>query len=357
MPPSWSSKIGKKQLDLRRKNVTAIQKEPVMTEIPPIPQADSPDMLIEAAMLYYEEHLTQSEIGRRLNTSRSTISRWLKEARNKGLVQITINYSWARNSQLEDALKAQFSLKDAYVLRTSSQNNLDITNGIGILAAKCLQATIEENMILGVSYGRSIAATIRNLEPQDPLALTVVQILGALGADNPLIESAELTRNLASKYGAQYRYLYAPLMVEDKKARDIIMQEPLVNDVITIGKLADVVLLGIGSLEEHATNHIWRGYLNTQDFSKLKQAGAVGNMCAQFFDDNGTMIDTDFNHRSISIGLDSLKKISNVIAVASGIPKVNAIRGALLGKYVTILVTDDMAAKELLLMEDHIGLA
>lgn len=337
--------------DLFRKNVNAIQKETLMKKNTPIHQADSQDILIETAMLYYEEHLTQSEIGRRLNTSRSTISRFLKEARNKGLVQITINYSWARNSQLEDAMKARFSLKDAYILRTSNRQRQDITNDIGILAAKYLQGIIEENMILGVSYGRSIAATIRNLEPQDPLTITVVQILGALGVDNPLIESAELTRNLASKYGAQYRYLYAPLVVEDKKTRDIIMQEPLVNDVITIGKQADVALLGIGSLEEHVTNHIWRGYLNDNDFNKLKKAGGVGNMCAQFFDANGIIIDTDFNHRSISIGLDSLRNIPVVIAVASGIQKVNAIRGALLGKYVTTLVSDDVTAKHLLQLD------
>ena len=54
-------------------------------------------LLVQASRLYYEQNLTQAEIGRRLNTSRSTVSRLLQEARETGVVRVMINYPWKRD--------------------------------------------------------------------------------------------------------------------------------------------------------------------------------------------------------------------------------------------------------------------
>lgn len=52
---------------------------------------DSEHLLVQASRLYYEQNMTQAEIGRRLNTSRSTVSRLLQEARDTGVVRVVIN--------------------------------------------------------------------------------------------------------------------------------------------------------------------------------------------------------------------------------------------------------------------------
>ena len=44
--------------------------------------------LVEVARLYYEQNLTQTEIGRKLSLSRSTVSRMLQRARDTGIVTI-----------------------------------------------------------------------------------------------------------------------------------------------------------------------------------------------------------------------------------------------------------------------------
>jgi deoxyribonucleoside regulator len=325
-----------------------------MPTAPDAPDADAAladgerDLLIEAATLYYEEGLTQAEIGQRLATSRSTVSRLLRDARAQGIVHITINYPWARNSRLESQLKQTFDLPDARVLRAGGMSVDDVLEGIGTLAARYLQNVIREDMVLGVSYGRSIAATIRHLQPQRELSLVVVQLLGALGSDNPLIEGANLARNLAAKYGASYRYLYAPLVVEDARTRDLFMQEPLVQDVLAIGRQADIALVGIGALGDEAPSLIWRGYLTATDLARLQRMGAVGNMCAQFFDAHGRMLDIDLNRRSISIGLEGLATCRLVVAAAGGRKKAGAILGALRGGYVDVLISDDQAIEEVL---------
>ena len=304
--------------------------------------------LVEVARLYYEQDLTQTEIGRKLSLSRSTVSRMLQRARDAGIVTITVNYDVARDQALEDALKSTFSLREARVLSSKRWSSGSIRNGLGKLGANLLEESLNDNSTLGVSYGRSLANTVEQVRPRLSEGLTVVPVIGALGSDNPLIEGIDLTRQLATKLGARYRYLHAPLLVEDRRTRDLFLQEPTVNDVLQIAAKANIVLIGIGSLQAESSGIIWTGYITRKERDWLHNIGVVGHMCAQFFDVEGKILDIGINHRSISIGLEALRQIDNVIAVAGTTDKASAILGALNGGYIDSLVTDDRAARQVL---------
>ncbi|MCY4069998.1 MAG: sugar-binding transcriptional regulator [Chloroflexi bacterium] len=303
------------------------------------------EVLIEVARLYYEQHLTQTVIGQKYNLSRSTVSRMLQRARDLGIVTITVNYEVARNYHVEESLRKAFGLREVRALRSRDRSPEAIRIGLGQLAAHLLRECMVDCDILGVSYGRSIAMTVEQVFPIPQNGLTVVPVIGALGSDNPLIEGIDLTRQLATKLGARYRYLHAPLLVEDSRTRDLLMQEPTVNDVLKIAANSDCVLIGIGSLQSESSGIIWTGYINRKERDWLHNIGVVGHMCAQFFNVEGQVLDIGLNRRSISIGLDALTKIKNVIAVAGTTDKASAILGALNGGYIDSLVTDDRAAQ------------
>ena len=304
--------------------------------------------LIEVSRLYYEQGLTQTEIGRKLSLSRSTVSRMLQRARDAAIVTITVNYDVMRDHALEAAMKSAFALREARVLSSRGQSFDRIRNGIGKLGADLLEESLQDCSTLGVSYGPTLAITVEQARPRLSDGLTVVTIIGALGSDNPLIEGIDLTRQLATKLGARYRYLHAPLLVEDRRTRDLLLQEPTVKDVLQIGADANTVLIGIGSLQSQSSGIIWAGYISRKERDWLHKIGAVGHMCAQFFDVKGEVLDIGINHRSISIGLEALRRIDNVIAVAGTIDKASAILGALNGGYIDSLVTDDRAARQVL---------
>lgn len=304
--------------------------------------------LVEVARLYYEQELTQTEIGRRLSLSRSTVSRMLQRARDAGIVTITVNYDVVRDRALEEALKSAFSLRETRVLSSARRSADSIHNGLGKLGANLLEESLNDNSTLGVSYGRSLANTVEQVRPRLSEGLTVVPVIGALGSDNPLIEGIDLTRQLATKLGARYRYLHAPLLVEDRRTRDLFLQEPTVNDVLQIAAKANIVLIGIGSLQAQSSGIIWTGYITRKERDWLHNIGVVGHMCAQFFDVEGKILDIGLNHRSISIGLQALRQIDNVIAIAGTADKASAILGALNGGYIDSLVTDDRAARQVL---------
>lgn len=305
-------------------------------------------LLMQVAKLYYAQQLTQSEIGRRLNTSRSTVSRLLQEARDRGIVKITIEYPWERDEKLEQALKRTFKLRDVRVLAGYDQPIEDIRDGRGLLAAEYIDQIIRDDMVLAMSFGRSLASMVQQLKPTRQVNLTVVQLIGALGAENPLLDGPDQVRDTARAYGGQYRYLHAPLLVEDRQTRDRLMQQPTVLETLSLARRADVAVLGIGALESGTSGLIWTGYLNQKDIIWLQNKEGVGHMCAQYYDINGQLLDIDLNKRVIGIGLETLRSIDTVIAIAGGEEKAKAILGAIRGKYLDILITDDQAAQKIL---------
>ena len=299
-------------------------------------------------MLYYEEGRTQAEIGRRVGTSRSTVSRLLQEARSRGVVQISIDYSLARDSLLERELGERFSLKEVRVLRSFGRSEDEVIGGMGQLAASYLDEVIRDGMIVGVSYGRSVASVVQRVKPKNLADLVVLQVIGALGSGNPLQDGPDLARQLANTCGGAYRYLHAPLMVESARTRGLLSHEPLVKDLLQTARQADVILMGVSPLTPDTAGLIFTDYLNKVDLERLSASGAVGHMCAQFFNEDGNLTDTPFNERAITIGLETLRDVREVVTVAGGLGKAQAILGALRGEYMDVLVTDDAAAQAVL---------
>lgn len=307
--------------------------------------------LMQVAKLYYMEQLTQAEIGRRLDTSRSTVSRLLQEARDKGIVKITIEYPWERDTEMEQTLKETFALRDARVLAAYDQSGEEIRKGMGLLAAEYFDQMVRDELLVAVSNGRSIASTIEQLQPSRQADITVVQLIGALGSGNPFTDGPDIVRNLAEKYHGQYRYMHAPLLVEDLRTREFLMQEPAVQETLSLARQADVALLGIGALNDETSGMIWWGYLTKKDIDWLQANGAIGHMCAQHFDINGHILDVELNRRVIGMGISALRSIETVIAIAGGVVKAKAILGAIRGGYLDILITDDLAAQEILKLQ------
>jgi DNA-binding transcriptional regulator LsrR (DeoR family) len=310
-------------------------------------------LLSEVASLYYNHNMTQSEIANRIFTSRSKISRLLKEAKDKGVVEIKINEPWERALHLEDKLIKIFNLKDVRVLNSKNSSNSEILSKLGRLGAYYLENVIDKNTILGVSWGKTIFNTINSLSSNKNIPLTVVQIMGAASKNNPEIDAIDLTRRIAQTYGGKYHYLYAPLYVDDIKSKETLIKDPAIADTLNLAKHANIILTGLGTVDTESETTLWRGYLNSYTQHNLKAKGAVGHICAHFIDINGNKIDLDIDKKLIGLELEDLKNIDNVICIASGESKAKALLGALRGGYIKTLITDDKTISKLLQYENN----
>jgi DNA-binding transcriptional regulator LsrR (DeoR family) len=90
------------------------------------------------------------------------------------------------------------------------------------------------------------------------------------------------------------------------------------------------------------------GYLDRRALAQLQDQGVAGDICARHYDAQGRVLDIELNRRVIGIELEDLHKVKQVIGVAGGVAKAEAILGALLGRHVNVLVTDDTTAKKVL---------
>lgn len=306
------------------------------------------DLLFQVARLYYEQQKTQAEIGHIIHSSRPTVSRLLKEARKRGIVDIKLNYPFEREYGLEEEFQKEFNLKEVRVLKSHNQNTDETIKGLGFFAAEYLDSLIEDGDIISCSYGRTVASTIQALHPDRKLNITVVQMIGALGVENPFIDGPDLVRLLSDKYGGKYVYLLAPLVVSDKNAREALVKQFRYQEAIKLSQFARIGLSGIGGMNEESPSPIWTNYLNHREWADLRNHGAVGHMGAYFYDENGEILDADINKRVLGLGLYLQKGIPYMIAVAGGENKAKSIHAALTGKYMNILVTDDSAARKIL---------
>lgn len=310
------------------------------------------DLLIEIATLYYYDGLTQMEIAKRFGISRSNVSRLLTEARNRGIVEIKVKQKIPLDYNLQKEITSRFSLKDVRILKSLGLDYKEMLKKLGAIAASYLKTILERVSIIGISWGTAIYEVVNAFESEFYQNIEVIQMIGGIGAENPDIDGTELARRLAEKVGGRYRYLHAPLIVENADIKKAIMMEKNVKEALQKVKKADVAIVGIGSTDPTVSSLVRSGYLNKKELNEIRKLGAVGDICAKHFDINGNLCQIDLNERVIGIGTDVLKDISYVIGVTGGKAKASAILGVLRGGYINVLISDDKAISEVLKLND-----
>lgn len=310
--------------------------------------SDRRRLLYKIATAYYVDDLTQAEIAKRFGISRPNVSRLLKRAREEKIVQITLSPLVGGYADLERELEAKYGLDEAIVVPASDYNSpLQTARELGATAADYLVRCLRGKEVLGLSWGTTLLATVDALPAKNWPDLQVVQILGGLGPPDSETHATDLTRRTASAFGARLRLLPAPGIVASKAVRDALLSDPQISDTLALGARADVALVGIGAPTPDSVVMRAGTILSQAELEQLKKQGAVGDIALRFFDENGQSIDTEMNDRIVGITLDELRQVKRVIGVAGGRDKFEVIRGALRGKLITTLITDNVTAQKL----------
>jgi DNA-binding transcriptional regulator LsrR (DeoR family) len=93
------------------------------------------------------------------------------------------------------------------------------------------------------------------------------------------------------------------------------------------------------------------GVLTDKDRAELDGLDVVSEICSIPFDADGRPVDTALTQRTMAIPYTDLERIPEVIAVAGGEAKTEALRAVLRGRAVTSVVTDSAVAATLLAQE------
>ena len=302
--------------------------------------------LIKICYLYYVEGQTQQKISALFGLSRFKVSRLLKKAREKGLVNVQINVPTGDLTELEVQIANKYGLDQAIVVKAQEFYDNNLSLQIGEAGARHLSAIIHRCKVLGVAWGRSVSYVVQSIESTEANNLTVVQMTGGMGAIEGTDTNA-LTMALGQKLGAKAHVIQAPVIVRDRSIRDTLLKEEQIDAAISMAKKADAAIFGIGLPSEDGLLSR-AGLLTPEKSDALEKAGAVGAICGRFFNAEGKKCSNLLDDQIIGLNLDEFRQIKHKVAIASGLDKAHAIKGALNGKFLDVLITDQQTAEGLI---------
>jgi len=308
---------------------------------------DRRDMKIMVAKMYYIDGLSQEQIAKRIHLSRPSVSRLLQSCIKEGIVQIRIDDVSSLGKELGKKIVDTFGIKKAIVVSSSHSVDAD-KEKVGQAAAEYVESLLFPKVQIGIAWGTTIHSVIKNIKPNGLVKADVIQLLGGVGNKTNDTDANMMALSLAKALGGDSYLLQAPFMVQSKVLRDLLMEEPHIKSHFNKMKSVDLAIVGLGSTKPELSAQFRSGHINIEDSEKIISEGAVGDICGSYIDINGLQCHTSLNEKMIAISLDSLKRIPNVIGVAAGEQKADIIVGALRGRYIDVLITDESAAQSVL---------
>ena len=308
------------------------------------------DPILQAAWLYYHDNLTQQEIADILGVSRATVINYLNSARDQHVVTISVKPEVMNTISLAQELCERFALEDALIIPEDGGRG-NLIDRIGAAAAHYVGLSCQSGDVIGVAWGRTVLAMSTRIPPTTATDLKVVQIVGSMLLDDGT--SAEVcTANIAHRLGAVCVNLHLPALLSSRDLRDALMTEAMVVDQFDLIRRCSQVYFGICTLERDSL--VYNSGLTTPQSSiTYQEGGAVGVIAGRFYDRQGRPVLAEIDDRRIGITLQELKEIPKRIAVAGGPEKVKPILAALVGGYVTTLITDEATARGVLAEADQ----
>ena len=310
-------------------------------------KADREVFLGMVIKLYYIDNKDQKDIAKLVGISQAKVSRLLMEARERGMVEIKVTDYSPRNPKLEKELTEKYHLDGTAVIKTvKSPKPVFHYKNIGYFAAPVVDKLVRANSLICVAAGRHIAYLVQELRKRPLPGVSVLQTMGSVGPTVNEYDAVEIARKLAEVYSGRFYQLQTPAITSSPKEKEIFVKHSQIKSVLTMMNKATLAIIGIGLPEDSV--FLDGNFLKPQDISELSKKGVVGEICGRFFDENGKECDTHFKDCVIGMTLEQLRNTPVVVTVTSGIKRAPAIKAAIKGGYVKVLITDNETAEELL---------
>ena len=310
------------------------------------------DLATQVARLFFDRQMTKIEIAGHLGISRFRVARLLDAALADGLVRIEYRDVPAEDRALSTALEERFRLDLCAVADSEEASGEQGDTPTARLAAAVLDGLIGPAEVIGVAWGSTMAAVVRALPARSASEIEVVQLAGSSTRIGRQHDAGELARTLAQRLGATDHPLYTPVFVASPSVRRALAADPDVAATMRRYDELTLAVVGIGALpgsgQDAASSLVRSGALDAGLLDRLAAAGAVGDLVVHPFDAAGRFVAPDLGARAMAIGIETLQRVPRVLAVAAGVGKAAAIRGALATGAVRMLVTDRSTARAVL---------
>ena len=302
-----------------------------------------------AASMYYLQDEQMDAIARRLGTSRSTVSRLLKAARESGMVQISVRPTTDVTTGLAEQLRASHGVRAHVVPVRLGASEVERLDRVAKVAARLLMDMFDDEMVLGVAWGTTVSAIGRALGRKPTRGGTVVQLNGAA---NTVTSGVDYASTIITAFGAAFdaevRHFPVPAFFDFAETREAMWRERSVQRVLAVQRRMDIALFGVGALGGQVPSHVYSaGYLDGKDLGALHSAGVVGDVCTVFLREDGSYRDIAINQRATGPTPQELARVPRRLCVVAGEAKLRPLLAAMRAGVVTDLVIDEPSARRL----------
>ena len=295
------------------------------------------------ARRYYFDGESKSDIAEQLGLSRFKVARLLDQARETGLVRIELDYRGELDLDLSVRCARRTGSGTAW-WSTRPTTTRRCSASLGRASARLLTEIVAPDDVLGLAWARSLMAMRSALTRLAPCP--VVQLTGALSRPDVDESSIELVRDVARISGGDAYYFYAPMILPDAATARALRTQPEVARAISRFPARDE---GRRRARRVGGRPVDGG--RRRDRCRAREMYALGvraELCGVQLDADGGVVATSITDRLIGIDAEGLRAIPDVIALAYGTAKAEAVRAGLRGGFATSLVTHASMARRLL---------
>lgn len=307
-------------------------------------------MIHKAATMYYLQGQTMESIASHLNTSRSSVSRMLAQARDMGIVRISVTPLEESEGHLARQLQEAFGVSAWVVPVRPGASQVRRLSQVAAVAAEALMQLVVPGTVLGFAWGNTTSEVVRYI-PRQPVAdVTLVQLNGAASRETTGVPYVgAIMAEAAQALGARSVHFPVPAFFDYPETKEAMWREGSIRQVLDLQRRCTVALFGVGGLTAEIPSHVYAsGYLSREDLDKLTAEKVVGDVCTVFIRENGTFRGIELNQRATGPTPEGLKRIERRLCVVAGVSKARALLGALRAQVATDLVVDEQTARQVL---------
>ena len=310
-------------------------------------QRERARQMLEIARRHYIDDESMVSIGQRLGISRFKVARMLQEARESGLVTITLHSGGEEDEALSDRLAKHLALPRASAVEAFGSTE-DIRRIVGVRAGQILGGTLQNGETLGLAWGRTLTHMIESLERLPNVQ--ILQLNGAVGS-NLSQSPIELVRRAALIGGNNAKAIMAPLYINSIEAARAMRNQPDIKEVLELFDTVTTAVVAVGSFaaaRDGGINSQFLPLLPDGVQQQLLDSGAIAEACGIPFRPDGSVADRGLLEHILAITPEQLGRIPRVIGVASDPTKASAIHALCHAGMITELVVDADLAEALL---------
>jgi DNA-binding transcriptional regulator LsrR (DeoR family) len=299
--------------------------------------------LADVARAYFLDGRSKIEIAADFSLSRFQVAKMLDDARANGIVSIEIRDPRKQVAGLDDELALILGVRRVQIVEVTDDDLGKNTERVGIAVMELMREMVRPNMTVGISWSRALDSAARFLPDLPPC--NIVQLAGALhvyGAGFIPRMMAQLSENPRI-----HTYpISAPLVVDEPATARDLMRQPEIADALSLADDLDLAVVAIGAWKSGEST-VW-DKVSQADRDAGTRSGAVAEISGRLVGAMGQPVHTDLGQRTIGVTIEQLAKASQVIAVARGVGRVDAVVAAAKSNIVTCLVLDSGLAAAIL---------